>query len=72
MKRILILISLLVCCIASSQETKENVFNAKNPYFFALKTNLLYDAAAVPNIGVEFLFNKGWFSYGTKGFYKGI
>lgn len=28
--------------------------------FMALKTNMLYDAALVPNIGIEFFLGKGW------------
>ena len=32
----------------------------KKPFFMALKTNMLYDAALVPNIGVEFYLGKGW------------
>lgn len=30
------------------------------PFFMALKTNLLYDAALVPNLGLEFYLGKGW------------
>ena len=40
MKRILMLIGLLVCSLASAQETADSVFTAKKPYFFAVKTNL--------------------------------
>lgn len=32
----------------------------KKPFYMALKTNMLYDAALVPNIGVEFYLGKGW------------
>lgn len=32
----------------------------KKPFYMALKTNLLYDALLVPNIGVEFHLGKGW------------
>ena len=30
------------------------------PFYWALKTNLLYDAALVPNIGAEFHLGKNW------------
>ena len=30
------------------------------PFYMALKTNLLYDAALVPNIGAEFYAGRGW------------
>lgn len=29
-------------------------------YYMAVKTNLLYDAALVPNVGLEYYFGKGW------------
>lgn len=32
----------------------------KKPFYMAVKTNMLYDAALVPNIGVEFYLGKGW------------
>ena len=32
----------------------------KKPFFMAVKTNLLYDAALVPNVGVEFFLGQGW------------
>lgn len=34
--------------------------NAKRPFYMAAKTNLLYDAAMVPNVGLEFSLGKGW------------
>ncbi len=30
------------------------------PFYMAAKTNMLYDAALIPNIGVEFYVGKGW------------
>lgn len=30
------------------------------PFYMALKTNMLYDVLAVPNIGVEFYLDKNW------------
>ncbi len=36
------------------------VVTPKPPFYMAVKSNLLYDAALVPNIGVEFYIDKGW------------
>ena len=33
---------------------------ARKPFYMSLKTNLLYDAALVPNIGAEFYAGRGW------------
>lgn len=33
---------------------------AAHPFHFALKTNMLYDAAAVPNIGLEIAIGRKW------------
>lgn len=33
---------------------------SRAPFYMALKTNLLYDAALVPNIGAEFYAGRGW------------
>lgn len=32
----------------------------KKPFYMAVKTNMLYDLLAVPNLGVEFYLGKGW------------
>ena len=32
----------------------------KRPFYMAIKTNMLYDVLAVPNIGVEFYLKKNW------------
>lgn len=32
----------------------------RKPFYMSLRSNLLYDAALVPNIGVEFYLGKGW------------
>lgn len=32
----------------------------RTPFYMALKTNMLYDVLAVPNIGVEFYLGKNW------------
>ena len=39
--------------VAVSSETSK-------PFYMALKTNMLYDVLAVPNIGVEFYLGKNW------------
>lgn len=36
----------------------------KKPFYMAVKTNLLYDAVVVPNIGVEFYLGKQWSVFG--------
>lgn len=33
---------------------------ARNPFYMAVKSNLLYDAAAIPNAGVEFYLGRDW------------
>ena len=33
---------------------------ARNTFYMSVKTNMLYDALAIPNIGVEFYLGKGW------------
>lgn len=38
------------------------------PFCMALRTNLLYDAALVPNVGAEFYVGRGW-SLGVDGMY---
>ncbi len=44
------------------QETDTVVPQAeeKKPFYMAVKTNMLYDVLAVPNIGVEFYLGKNW------------
>lgn len=32
----------------------------KKPFYMAIKTNMLYDVLAVPNIGIEFYLGKNW------------
>lgn len=39
---------------------REEVVPVRKPFYMALKTNLLYDAALVPNIGAEFYVGRGW------------
>ena len=38
----------------------EPIVDTKQPAYFAIKTNMLYDALLVPNIGVEFSLGKRW------------
>ncbi|WP_276881576.1 DUF3575 domain-containing protein [Bacteroides heparinolyticus] len=33
---------------------------ARKPFYMAVKTNLLYDAVVVPNLGLEFYLGRGW------------
>ena len=33
---------------------------ARKPFYMAVKTNLLYDALVIPNIGLEFYLGRGW------------
>lgn len=33
---------------------------ARKPFYMSLKTNMLYDAALVPNLGAEFYLGRGW------------
>ncbi len=37
---------------------------AEKPFYMALKTNMLYDAALIPNIGAEFYIGKNWSVFG--------
>ena len=46
----------LPAILAETREVPELV----NPFYMAIKTNLLYDVAAVPNIGIEFYLGKDW------------
>lgn len=41
---------------------------SRRPLHFSLKTNLLYDAVLVPNLGLEFYLGRGW-SVGGNWFY---
>lgn len=42
--------------ITEAAETLE----IRKPFYMAIKTNMLYDVAAIPNIGVEFYLGKRW------------
>lgn len=42
------------------ENNKDSCQKRKLDFPIAIKTNLLYDAALVPNIGVEFFFNSKW------------
>ncbi len=44
------------------QQTRTEISETKNPekpFYLAFKTNMLYDAALIPNIGIEFYVGKG-------------
>lgn len=38
----------------------ETSYEYRPPFYMALKTNMLYDVAAVPNLGVEFYLGRNW------------
>lgn len=38
----------------------EAAVSDRKPFYMALKSNLLYDVALVPNLGVEFYVGRGW------------
>ena len=42
------------------QDNTDKVTAEKKPFYMAAKTNLLYDAALVPNVGLEFYLGQGW------------
>ena len=44
----------------SQDNTTREEETEKKPFYMAAKTNLLYDAALVPNVGLEFYLGKGW------------
>lgn len=46
--------------LALPDEGDGREMTAGNGFVFAVRTNLLYDAALVPNIGLEFHLGKGW------------
>ena len=50
------------------RETTVPAESQKKTFYMALKTNMLYDAALVPNIDVEFHLGKGW-TLGGNGMY---
>lgn len=47
-----------------SEEQETNIVllqpEVKKPFYMSVKTNMLYDVLAVPNIGIEFYLGKGW------------
>ena len=42
------------------QDNTDKEETEKKPFYMTAKTNLLYDAALVPNVGLEFYLRKGW------------
>lgn len=52
--------------IPQAEETADTVdAPVRKPFYMALKTNLLYDAALVPNAGAEFYLGRGWSAGGS-------
>lgn len=41
-------------------DEESNVSDEKKPFYMALKTNLLYDALALPSLGAEFYLGRDW------------
>ena len=50
------------CAVPTVAEQKAAALQPeeKKPFYMALKTNMLYDAALIPNIGVEFHLKNNW------------
>lgn len=46
--------------VAETPAQPEPIVDNKSSAYFALKTNMLYDALLVPNVGVEFSLGKRW------------
>lgn len=46
--------------VAETPAQPEPIVDSKSSAYFALKTNMLYDALLVPNIGVEFSLGNRW------------
>ena len=46
--------------VVEEPKQPEPVVDTKQPAYFAIKTNMLYDALLVPNVGVEFSLGKRW------------
>lgn len=70
-------ITVAECCDSTSCTEKRDSTNVnapdiqpspRSPFYMAVKTNLLYDALLVPNVGVEFYLGKG-FSVGGNWMY---
>lgn len=40
----------------------------KSPFYMALRTNIIYDVLALPNLGIDFYLGKGW-TLGGNGMY---
>lgn len=49
-----------ICVIDSPLSLPEPARDIRKPFYMALKTNMLYDALAVPNVGVEFYVGRNW------------
>lgn len=46
--------------VAEKSDTIMPVIEKTRPFYMAVKTNMLYDVLAVPNIGVEFYLGNNW------------
>lgn len=44
----------------AAEIAEQPAVSERTPFYMSLKTNLLYDAALVPNIGAEFYVGRGW------------
>ena len=64
MKHILLILSLLVCSLVSAQGLEDrNISETVAPtrkIHLAVKTNTLYDIAAIPNLGLEVNMGRRW------------
>ena len=71
-KEFLLLFLLWACCYAGYGQTsiRDTTFLARAPYEIGLKTNLVYDATATINLGVEFPLSRRW-SLDLSGNYNG-
>lgn len=54
--------------IVAEERPIPEVLLEKKPFYWALKTNALYDVMLIPNIGIEFAVNKQW-SVAANGMY---
>ena len=80
MKRLFLLSSWLLCmCGISAQEIQSDSYTSDTssetlsnisapPFFWAMKTNTLYDLALIPNVGVEVYVGRQW-SVAANGMY---
>lgn len=53
---------------AAAEPKPEPVVEEKKPFYMALKNNMLYDLAAIPNIGAEFYLGKNFSAVANWGY----